>query len=77
MIPLAAVGVLLSIQRRSTIRLIIAALAVLSLLGSGIMTGRLLTVASHLGIPLNPLSTGPSTRSPDETINYSAHDVHP
>lgn len=63
LIALAAAALLLAVRRRSTVRLGIAALAVLTLLGSGIMTGRLLAVARDLGVEVNPLSMGPSTRT--------------
>jgi len=77
LLVLAAGAVWLAARRRNAAQVVVAAVTVLTLLGSAAMTARLLSTGAENGVTINPLAGPPSTTSPDETVQYSTHDGSP
>jgi acetyl esterase len=69
-----AVTVFLIVRRRTLARILVAAVAALTLVGATTITVQLVATGQANGVMINPFAGMPSSRTPDEVAVYGEHD---
>lgn len=72
-----AISIWLVVRRRGVWRIAMAAISAVLLVGSVTITAQLVAVGSENGVTVNAFAGAPSTRAPDETVEYGEYDGSP